>query len=173
MATSSPPLTATIVYGYAWDVNMVSKQTLSYTRTYTNTPGVHNVYDVVANPALQSPSRFETVGIHFTMTPPGGVVTHPHLATVATSRPTRPLTTLPTQAHVAASSGPTAIRGSIPTWVSSGWEAGINSNLASVGFALGLLLSIAFLLISRKAARNRPDRQRESQIDAAKHKLAA
>lgn len=148
MATSEQPLTATIIYGYAWDVDMVSKETLSYTKTYTNTPGTHNVYDVVVNSALPSPSRFETVGIHFTMAPPGGVVTHPHLATVATSRPTRPFAPGAThgRAPLPMSDTPTAPYDSKMVGSPSDLDTHAYSDLARFGFALGMIVSIAFLL---------------------------
>lgn len=93
MAKPTELCTATVVFEYAWEVNMVSKQTLRYTTTYTNTPGPQNLYQVVKNSELPSPSQLETVGIHLTLRPPGGLYTHTHLATVATHRPTRPVKT--------------------------------------------------------------------------------
>jgi hypothetical protein len=89
MPASPGYLTATVVFGYAWSIDEGTKQTLSYTKTYTNYPGPHSLYDVVRNTALPSASQFETVGIDFNMTAPGGQFTHPALATVATFRPTR------------------------------------------------------------------------------------
>jgi hypothetical protein len=90
MADSPAHITATVVFGYAWSIDEGSKQTLSYTKTYTNPPGSYSLYDVVRNAALPSASQFETVGIDFIMTTPGGQFTHPALATIATFRPTRP-----------------------------------------------------------------------------------
>lgn len=81
-------VTATVIFGYAWDVDLTSKQTLSYTKTYTDTAGPHTIYDVVVNTALPSPSQIETVRIHLTMVANGGLTTHSRLATVATHRPT-------------------------------------------------------------------------------------
>jgi hypothetical protein len=87
MADIPEKFTATVVFGYAWSINEATKQILSYTKTYTNSPGTYKLYDVVVNTALPSPLRFETVGIDFTMMAPGGRIAHPTLATVATSRP--------------------------------------------------------------------------------------
>jgi hypothetical protein len=84
MPASPGYLTATVVFGYAWSIDEGTKQTLNYTKTYTNYPGPHSLYDFVRNTALPSASQFETVGIDFNMTAPGGQFTHPALATVAT-----------------------------------------------------------------------------------------
>lgn len=105
MARPAELCTATVVFDYAWEVNMVSTKTLRYTTTYTNTPGPQNLYQVVRNSELPSPSQLETVGIHLTLTPPGGLYTHPHLATVATSRPTHPAKTGTITATSSASPG--------------------------------------------------------------------
>jgi hypothetical protein len=91
MADSPAHFTATVVFGYAWNIGEGTKQTLSYTKTYTNYPGSYSLYDVVRNAALPSASQFETVGIDLVMTAPGGHFTHPAMATIATSRPTRPV----------------------------------------------------------------------------------
>lgn len=37
MTEPQAQVTATVVFGYAWDIDMTSKQTLGYTKTYTNT----------------------------------------------------------------------------------------------------------------------------------------
>jgi hypothetical protein len=88
MSPSQEQYTATIVFDYAWHVDMAPTQTLRHTKIYANTPGEYDIYDVVINTVLSSPSRLETVGIHFTLTPPGGIYTHSNLATVATHWPT-------------------------------------------------------------------------------------
>jgi hypothetical protein len=88
MSPSQEQYTATIVFDYAWHVDMAPTQTLRHTKIYANTPGKYNIHDIVINTALSSPSRLETVGIHFTLTHPGGIYTHNNLATVATHWPT-------------------------------------------------------------------------------------
>ncbi|KAM0717483.1 hypothetical protein Q7P37_007335 [Cladosporium fusiforme] len=147
MATPEQLLTATIIYGYAWDIDMVSKQTLSHTKTYTNTPGIHKVYDVIVNSALPSASRFETVGIQFTMTPPGGIVTHPHLASIATSRPTRSFAPVSTGVDGTTSNWHIPACKSTPCWSALGWRTDAYPDLVSVGFIIGILLSVAFLVL--------------------------
>jgi hypothetical protein len=102
MADSPAHLTATVVFGYAWSIDEGPKQTLSYTKTYTSYPGSYSLYDVVRNAALPSASQFETVGIDFIMTAPGGQITHPALATIATFRPTRPASQHSTGSHATA-----------------------------------------------------------------------
>jgi hypothetical protein len=54
MADSPAHLTATVIFGYAWSIDEGTKQTLSYTKTYTNYPGSYSLYDVVRNAALPS-----------------------------------------------------------------------------------------------------------------------
>lgn len=90
MATSPEQFTATVIFGYAWSIGEGTKQTLSYTKTYTNSAGSYRLNNLVVNTALPSPCQLETVGINFVMTSPGGRFTHPALATIATFRPTLP-----------------------------------------------------------------------------------
>lgn len=87
MSDLTNQLTATIVFSYAWSICEGTKQTLNYTKTYTNTPGLHSLNHVVANTALPSPAQFETVGFSFLLKSPGGQVTQSALATIATFRP--------------------------------------------------------------------------------------
>jgi hypothetical protein len=110
MADSPAHLTATVIFGYAWSIDEGTKQTLSYTKTYTNYPGSYSLYDVVRNAALPSASQFETVGIDFIMTAPGGHFTHPALATIATFRPTRPASQHGLGSHATATATAAKIR---------------------------------------------------------------
>jgi hypothetical protein len=114
MADSPAHLTATVIFGYAWSIDEGTKQTLSYTKTYTNYPGSYSLYDVVRNAALPSASQFETVGIDFIMTAPGGHFTHPALATIATFRPTRPASQHGLGSHATATATAAASNTAVP-----------------------------------------------------------
>lgn len=90
MVKSQPYLTATVVYEYVWKVNDDSKQTSVYTTTYIDSPGDHTAYALVVDTALPSSLQIETVGIPYTIVP-GQSTTQYVSATVATRRPTTPV----------------------------------------------------------------------------------
>jgi hypothetical protein len=83
MAFSLPYVIAPVVYEYVWSVDDTSKQTSTYTTTFSAWPGTHTAYALIANTALPSPRDIETIGIPYTIVP-GETSTQHALATVAT-----------------------------------------------------------------------------------------
>lgn len=75
-----------VAYGYVWTICDVTKQTSTYTTTFSTWPGSHTAYALVVNTAMPSPSQVETVGIPYTAVP-GETSTQHVLATVATHSP--------------------------------------------------------------------------------------
>ncbi|KEQ72977.1 hypothetical protein M436DRAFT_64141 [Aureobasidium namibiae CBS 147.97] len=86
MAFSQSYVLALVAYEYVWTVDDISKQTSTYTTTYSTWPGSHTAYVLVVNTAIPSPSQIETVGIPYTAVP-GETSTQYVLATVATHSP--------------------------------------------------------------------------------------
>lgn len=86
MALSQSYVLAHVVYGYIWAVDDSSKQTSTYTTTYSTWPGSHTAYALVVNTAMPSASQIETVGIPYTAFS-GETSTQYVMATVATHSP--------------------------------------------------------------------------------------
>jgi len=86
MAFSQSYVLVPVAYEYVWTVDDISKQTSTYTTTFSTWPGSHTAYALVVNTAMPSPSQIETVGIPYTAAP-GETSTQHVLATVATHSP--------------------------------------------------------------------------------------
>jgi len=86
MAFSQSYVLVPVAYEYVWTVDDISKQTSTYTTTFSTWPGSHTAYALVVNTAMPWPSQVETVGIPYTATPEE-TSTQRVFATVATHSP--------------------------------------------------------------------------------------